>query len=154
LRKNDNVGFHRETMFSDNPNQTSRAHNIWVPITPVTEKSAVRYFEGSQLIPDSELEIIEDKYANRVSRGSFGHKLGMLYYPKTIWNIPPLSSSRFMLPTLNEFSLFSAMTIHGSGVNNSNSIRLSLSMAIIDKDDIVYNKPYQAAGGNPHYVSI
>ena len=37
-----------------------------------------------------------------------------------------------MLPTLNQFALFSAMTVHGAGVNNSDKIRLSLSMAMID----------------------
>ena len=55
---------------------------------------------------------------------------------------------------MDEFALFSAMTIHGGGVNRSSQLRLSLSMAPIDSDAIVDNKKYTAALGEPHYSSL
>ena len=45
--KSDNVGLHRETMFSDAKIQTSKAHNIWIPLSPVTKLNAVKYYRGS-----------------------------------------------------------------------------------------------------------
>ena len=139
-------------MFTDSPLQTSHAHNIWFPLTETTPQSAVKYYPTSHLIPDEDLDWSEDLLAPRVERGSFGHKLGMLYKPKSIRNLPGHIKAKNILPSLNEFALFSAMTLHGAGVNNSSSIRLSLTMATIDPSHITDNKSYTASGGLPHYV--
>ena len=151
---NDNIGFHRETMYSDTPQQTARAHNMWIPLTIPTEETAVRYFPCSHLIPDELLTWNVDKIPKYITKGSYGHKLGSAYKPKSITKGLENLNVRKMLPTLNQFSLFSAMTVHGAGVNNSDQIRLSLSMAMIDSSQIKYNKPYLAANGRPHYSKL
>ena len=103
-------------------------------------------------VPDSELEWIVDESAPRVKKGSFGHKLGMLYKPKVIKNLPSHLKSQNILPSMNQFALFSAMTLHGAGINNSSSVRLSLTMATIDPCYITDNKKYTASNGQPHYI--
>lgn len=150
----DNLGFHRETMFTDSPQQTSKAHNIWIPLTSPNKDTAVRLIPGSNQIPDSALVFSEDSQAPRVERGSYGHKLGMLYKPKKIDKLEKTGISVPMMPKVSQFCLFSAMTIHGAGKNDSQDIRLSLSMAVIDRDDIQHNKSYIASGGQPHYVPL
>ena len=152
--KSDNVGLHRETMFSDAKLQTSKAHNIWIPLSPVTKKNAVKYYQGSHNIDDNELSYTEDRSSQAVVKGSYGHKLGMLYKPMRINSRLPAENQRDMDPKMDEFALFSAMTIHGGGVNRSSQLRLSLSMATIDSDAIVDNKKYTAALGEPHYSSL
>lgn len=149
----DNVGLHRETMYTDSPVQTSLAHNIWIPLTSITQENAVRYVPGSHLIPDHDLEWTDDLEANSVAKGSDGHKLGMLYKPRKITsNLSHLAVS-YMLPSLDEFCLFSAMTLHGAGKNCTDNLRISLSMATIDKSVIETNKAYQASNGKPHYIA-
>lgn len=154
LNHDESLGFHRETMYSDSKEQTSKAHNIWIPLTEVLECNAVRYFEGSHKIRDEDLVIVDDLEAPRVRKGSAGHKLGNLYNPKKIDSVIEGYSLRLMMPKNNQFSLFSAMTVHGGGKNRGSKLRLSLSMALIDKTDISDNKPYIAANGDPHYVSL
>lgn len=154
IDQDESLGFHRETMYSDSKEQTSKAHNIWIPLTEVFECNAVRYYEGSHKIPDSSLEIVDDLEAPRVSKGSAGHRLGNLYSPKKIDSPIEGYPVRIMSPKEGQFALFSAMTVHGGGKNTGNELRLSLSMALIDKNDIVDNKSYIAAGGRPHYVSL
>ena len=141
-------------MYSDTPQQTARAHNMWIPLTIPTEETAVRYFPSSHLIPDELLTWNVDKTPKYITKGSYGHKLGSAYKPKSITKGLENLNVRKMLPTLNQFSLFSAMTVHGAGVNNSDQIRLSLSMAMIDSSQISYNKPYLAANGRPHYSKL
>jgi len=153
-KSDDSLGFHRETMYSDSKIQTSKAHNIWIPLTKVSETNAVKYYEGSHKIPDAELEIGYDSTAPRVMKGSAGHKLGNLYSPKTIISALDRRLLRLMMPNKDEYSLFSAMTIHGGGRNEGTEIRLSLSMAVIEASEIEVNKPYIAADGRPHYVSL
>ncbi len=153
-KSNDNIGFHRETMYSDSPQQTARAHNMWIPLTIPTEETAVRYFPTSHLIPDELLSWNVDETPNSITKGSYGHKLGSAYKPKSITKGLENLDEFKMLPTLNQFALFSAMTVHGAGVNNSDKIRLSLSMAMIDSNQITYNKPYTAANGRPHYSKL
>jgi hypothetical protein len=141
-------------MYSDSKEQTSKAHNIWIPLTEVSEHNAVRYYEGSHKIPDGNLVIVDDLDAPRVSKGSAGHRLGNLYRPKKIDSPIKGYPVRMMLPNKRQFALFSAMTVHGGGKNKGNELRLSLSMALIDMDDIIHNKPYTAAGGSPHYLPL
>lgn len=154
LNKTENIGFHRETMYTDSPVQTSKCHNIWIPISKVTSETAVQFYPKSQKIPDSELYWEDDKLAYRIQKGSKAHGMGMFYKPKKI--IKGLENLKYrpMMPNKNEFTLFSAMTIHGAGVNNSDSIRLSLSMATIESDEIKDNKPYLAAKGKSHYKAL
>lgn len=78
----------------------------------------------------------------------------MLYKPKVIRNLPTQTSPLSIEPSLEQFALFSAMTLHGAGVNNSNSLRLSLTMAVIDQSSISDNKKYTASNGQPHYVPL
>ena len=146
----ENIDFHRETMYTNSPVQTSTAHNIWIPLNPCTKGNALMYYPSSHLIPDKELVFSYPK-ASYVQKGSFGHKTGKPYAPKSILSgLEGLSPSP-MLPSPDQFCLFSAMTIHGGGVNRSEDIRLSLSMALIDSDNITDNKQYIAANGSPHY---
>lgn len=154
LNKAENIGFHRETMYTNSPVQTSKCHNIWVPISKVTSKTAVQYYPKSQKIPDSDLFWEDDKLAYRIPKGSKAHGMGMFYKPKKI--LKGLENLEYipMLPKQNEFVLFSAMTVHGAGENNSDSIRLSLSMATIESDEINDNKSYLAAKGKPHYKAL
>lgn len=153
-KSHDNIGFHRETMYSDSPQQTAKAHNMWIPLTEPTEETAVRYFPTSHLISDEKITWEVDHTPTSITKGSYGHKLGSAYKPKSITKgLEHLNESK-MLPKLNQFALFSAMTVHGAGVNNSDQIRLSLSMAMIDSKQITYNKPYTAANGRPHYSKL
>ena len=59
-------------------------------------------------------------------------------------------------PVTDNSVIFNAVNalLTSAGVNNSEQIRLSLSMAMIDSKQIRYNKPYTAANGRPHYSKL
>lgn len=149
--KSEAVGLHRETMYSDAPWQTSHCVNMWFPIRGVDKFSSLKYIPNSHLIPDSDLQIDLDSESLRVKKHSTGHKLGFLYAPKRIVAGVDLSELKTFNLIYGEYVLFSAMLVHGAGVNHGNHIRFSLSMAIVPQDKVVANKSYFAAGGESHY---
>jgi len=146
---------HRESMYHEIPEQAKVTFNAWFPLQNCVPENMMRYIPGSHLIPDEELLVRQlTKGDNIVKKGSFGHKLGFLYAPKEITHgINSKESVPFNLRT-GEYVIFSAMLVHGCGINGTGDTRFSMSMAMIPEDKILLNKPYAAADGKPHFCKF
>lgn len=150
----DNVGLHRETMYSDSE-QTQFCHNIWLPILNVCESNTLRFIPKSHTVSDEDITVeVDNEAGGKVERFSAGHKLGNLYAPKKIVGGVDTTNTSPMNVLIGEYLLFSAMLVHGAAVNPTDNIRFSLSMATIPRDRLQDNKSYQAADGKPHYSSL
>ena len=149
------LGIHRETMYSDNPEQISRAINLWIPLENCTENSTLCFIPNSHQIQDQELNWIASYNDPRnVEKGSIGHKLGNLYLNKEITSGFNPDTLRRFAHNKNQYILFSPLLLHGGSLNTTSSIRQSLSMALINESNISFNKKYTAANGMPHYTSF
>ena len=63
-------------MYSDNPEQISRAINLWIPLENCTENSTLCFIPNSHQIQDQELNwIARYNDPRNVEKGSIGHKL-------------------------------------------------------------------------------
>ena len=98
------------------------------------------------------VEVDNEHYA-KVERFSAGHSIGYPYMPKVISNFDKLTNkSDKLLHVPQGYSvLFSAMLIHGNGVNKNNQTRFSVDTGFIPAKNIVKNKPLFAAKNNMHY---
>jgi len=137
--------FHRETFYSDNPETTRHAVNIWIPIKNVDERNTLQYIKGSHLIPDQ--EIIAEEIGLGVEKYSTGHKMGFFWNqkkPKSGVNMEEPSRFRFPLG-LGSYAIFSSMTIHGNAQNHSDELRYVIGFSVIPKSKITHNKKSYAS---------
>ena len=149
----DHVPFHRESLYAVTPSQVKHQYNIWIPCTESATLSGLSYFPKSHLINDSDLSIIsQPDHPCKVDRFSHGHAIGFPYMPKSIENLPSIQSKRIEVP-VGSLLLFSAMLIHGNGINHGGSIRYSVDTGVISNTVITENQPLHAAGGKAHYLT-
>lgn len=152
----DHVPFHRETLYAKST-QVRFQYNYWTPVSSSATSSGIRYIPKSHMVLDESLKIEADEthYA-AVERYSAGHSIGYPYLPKVIKNINSFSKEKEkIIKVPNGYSLlFSAMLIHGNGINQTNSIRYSVDTGFIPAQYLKDNKPLFAANNKPHYKLI
>lgn len=152
----DHVPFHRETLYADTI-QTRHQYNYWTPVSLSATSSGIRYIPKSHMVLDEALEIEADEnhYA-AVERYSAGHSIGYPYLPKVIKNINSLSQEKEKIIKVppGYSLLFSAMLIHGNGINQTDSIRYSVDTGFIPAHYLKDNKPLFAANNKSHYKLI
>lgn len=132
--------FHRETFYSDSPETTKHAINIWIPIKNVNDKNTLQYIKGSHLISDEEIKV--EEIGKGVEKFSTGHKMGFFWNQKRpVSGVSTNNPSKFQFPKgLGSYALFSSMTVHGNAQNLSDNLRFVIGFAIIRKSNIVFNK--------------
>ena len=125
--KNEVIDWHRETFYGAN---MERSINIWTPIKGVDRDNTLRFIPFSQEI--GEEDIITSQTEDLVTRrGSDGHKIGLLYAPKTIISGVNLENSVAMIVPDFYSSIFPGLLIHGAAINKSNNIRFSVDFRIL-----------------------
>jgi len=152
----DHVGLHRESLYASSE-QVSFQYNCWMPISEAASDSGMFYVPNSHIIPDQELDVrvnLDDPA--RVERFSPGHRIGLPYRPKSIERSSILKTQnlcRFIVP-LGSVIIFSAMLIHGGGINKGKEMRISMDTGVIPTSRIDDNSPLFAANGKPHYIKL
>ncbi|WP_186484133.1 phytanoyl-CoA dioxygenase family protein [Synechococcus sp. A15-127] len=148
----DHVPFHRESLYAVTPHQVKHQYNIWIPCSRSATSSGLLYFPNSHLIDDVDLQVsFDNQHPCRVNRYSNGHAIGFPYLPKIIKNLPHIPPKKIEVP-VGCVLIFSAMLIHGNGINKSDQIRYSVDTGIIPQSILTENDPLHAAGGQPHYL--
>ena len=151
----DHVPFHRETFYSSS--QVVNQYNYWTPLTSSEEKSGLRIIPDTHIIKDEEIIVEKDSdHFTAVERYSAGHAIGYPYAPKIIKNLDKLAGKKekVILVPENHSILFSAMLIHGNGMNMSDKTRFSIDTGFIPEEFITNNEPLFAAKNKPHYSLI
>ncbi len=143
------VGWHRESFYGCQP----QALNVWVPVLGCTPSNSIRYIPGSAAIPEEAIELSGGDAAG-VEKGSAGHKIGLLWAPKTIVSGVDLSSAlAFNVPS-GSLAVFSSLLIHGAAVNNTAKIRFSVDFRVIAAEHVGVQKKSFAGGGADFFVPL
>jgi len=148
---NDAVPFHRETLYANK--QMAYQHNLWIPISSVNNQSSIRYYPKSHMLLDESLDIkVDDSHPIKVEQFSSGHRIGYPYSPKLINKTPELRVKPQLVPLkIYEAAIFSAMLVHGGGVNKTDRIRFSVDTGFIPSNKITNNKKLFASRNKSHY---
>lgn len=149
----DHVPFHRETLYASNA-QVRHQFNLWIPISSAATVSGLQYLPGSHCILDSTLEIENTtNHPSAVSQFSAGHAIGYPYRPRLIKNLSELTNSQPQTAAvpIGHCILFSAMLIHGNGINKTKSTRFSIDTGFIPSRYLLENKKIHATMPNTHY---
>ena len=149
----DHVPFHRETFYAVSK-QVRFQYNYWTPVSFAASSSGIRYIPKSHMILDEFIKVdVDNEHYAKVKRFSAGHSIGYPYMPKVISNFDKLTNEKDKLLSVpkGHSVLFSAMLIHGNGVNKNNQTRFSVDTGFIPANNILKNKPLFAAKNNMHY---
>ena len=153
-KKNDAVPFHRETLYDTE--QIAYQHNLWIPISSVDNLSSIKFFPGSHMLLDKSLIVKrDDNHPIKVNQFSAGHRIGYPYSPKLINKTPELKAIPDRVPVkINQAAIFSAMLVHGGGINKSEKIRFSVDTGFIPTNKIKDNKNLFASRYKRHYFKF
>jgi hypothetical protein len=132
-KKNNFVGLHRETFYSDYK-YTKHQINVSVPILNYNKENSMKVISGSHKIPDKNFKLEKlSSVESGVEKGSIKHKLGLPYNPKIIISGINPNKARRINCQPGKIIIFSAMLIHGGGINFSSKPRYSIDFAFIKK---------------------
>lgn len=133
-KKQDNIGYHRDTFYGGSPYELS----CLVPFVDLPQKSALSVLPGSH-IQSEEIypthQIVNPDSA--VRKGTAKHQLGFLYAPKVM--NPSIEEQMVAIPLkVGQALIFSLSTVHGSILNAgpcsrwSSDIRVMNALAPVD----------------------
>jgi len=153
----DHVPMHRESLYSPYPSQIVDQYNCWIPLTSAATSSGIYCIPGSHKIKDQDL-IIEEQpnHPVAVKRYSSGHRIGFPYLPKTVDRSNCVSNAKqykIEVP-LGSMLIFSAMLIHGGGMNKSDEMRMSVDTGFMPSKKVIDNTEIYAANGKKHYLTL
>ena len=127
------LGFHRETFYSDF-DYTKYQINISIPLLGYNQKNSMKIIKGTHKIPDKSIKTKKlTSVESGVKRFSTDHLLGLPYNPKVILDGVNLKKAKRANLKVGQAIIFSAMTIHGNGSNNSKNPRYSIDFGLIKK---------------------
>ena len=147
----ESIGFHREYFYGPGMEYST---NIWVPIRGVSKDNSIRYIPKSQEIPIDKVIVSQepDKYTKRYSAG---HSLGFQYSPKKIVGGVDLNKAEPLNCKEGNLAMFSGNLVHGSALNNGDSIRFSIDFRIINKKYAhLTKKEHISVGNKPYFEQI
>ena len=128
-KQTDSIGWHRERFYGKNG---LGAVNLWTPILNVNKENTLRFIPQSQKIIQQKIKIKKENNPY-TKKNSDGHKVGLLYAPKTIVGGVNLNKSKPMMIPYYQSAIFNGDLIHGSAINYSKKIRFSVDMRIMPK---------------------
>ena len=150
--ENECIGWHRESFYGSGKYSV----NMWTPIRGVNKDNSLRYIPESHLLHNENINICieEDSITKRFSTG---HKLGFLYKNQIISDGVDLKKAKPLPPNIGQFSLFPGELVHGSAINKTEKIRISIDFSIIRKKDwdkSFEKKSHFASDGKPLFIEI
>lgn len=119
----DNIGFHRDTLYGSSPHELS----VLIPLTDMKGGAAFHVLPGSHLKPESAYPYTEGE--PQCEKGSAKHGLGFVYAPK-VFDAEVRSKVVPVEIKAGEMLIFFPSLIHGQEVNSSDSIRLSFDIRL------------------------
>ena len=125
-KENDNIGFHRDTVYGQSPYEIS----ILITLVDLNAKECLKYLPRSHLKSDKKFHFLESVNSS-VQKGSKKHKLGFPYSPK----IPKIKLSDFNSPSLQfgQAVIFSPSIVHGQKINKGKNTRFSFDFRVVNK---------------------
>ena len=125
-KENDNIGFHRDTVYGQSPYEIS----ILITLVDLNTKECLKYLPRSHLKSDKKFQFLESVNSS-VQKGSKKHKLGFPYSPK----IPKIKSEDFDSPSLKfgQAIIFSPSIVHGQKINKGKNTRFSFDFRVVNK---------------------
>jgi len=153
INTQEHVGWHRETFYG--PQYIGRSINIWIPLVEITPDNALYFVPESHRIPGDKIETQSLSGLNGgVARFSAGHRIGLLYAPKTIVGGVDLENAKPLLVPQGSFGAFSALMIHGNAANTTDSIRFSVDFRVIATEDITQAQSNNFSSGTEYFNSF
>jgi len=128
FRKEDNIGYHRDTFYGGSPYELS----VLIPFVDLEPESNLQVLSGSHILPESEFpttQVVNEDAS--ITKGSAKHNLGFLYAPKVM---DPLIESRMESYPLRvgQALIFSLSTVHGSVENRGRVSRWSTDIRVLN----------------------
>lgn len=125
-RRNDNIGFHRDTSYG----QSVYEITVFIPLTNLDAKAALMLGSGTHLWPESELKIRKEGHSGW-EKHSRKHLMGFPYSFKTITR--DLRDILVPVPiTIGQTLIFNPAVIHGQEVNRSGKTRMAFDLRIVN----------------------
>ncbi len=124
-RREDNIGYHRDSFYG----QSLYEVTVFIPLTPLDERGALRYVSGSHTRSDDDYGVVDLDDASW-SKGSRKHLLGFPYAPKRI----TADISRQLVPVpldVGQAVVFSPSVIHGQEQNRMPTTRVSFDLRLV-----------------------
>lgn len=126
--RRESVGWHREGFYGANEHE----HNFWMPVCGVNADNAPRFIPGSDLIPDSDIQLAQGEVDPDIKSA----RIGLIRKPPIIVGGVDLSKAQpFDVPD-GSVAVFPGTLIHGAARNHTDRIRLSVDFRLVAKDKI------------------
>lgn len=128
LKKQDNIGYHRDTFYGGSPYEIS----VLIPFVNLEKESSLSVMSRSHILPESLFPTDQIQNPDTdVTKGSSKHQLGFLYAPKLM--DPAIESEMTKIPLkIGQALMFSLSTVHGSVVNLGKATRWSTDIRVLN----------------------
>jgi len=135
----DNIGFHRDTLYGQSPFEVS----VHVPLMGLDAQSCLKFWKQTHVRPDSDFTY-EPKSVNTVKKGSKRHEMGFPYEAKSFEDGPQMEP----LPLkFGEVAIFPPSTVHGQMVNLGSNTRVSFDFRIVSRfAPVEFRKDFSSRG--------
>ena len=126
-KRQDNVGYHRDTFYGCSPFELS----VFVPFVDLSDPDAtLKLIPGSHIMPESAFSYKQIP-SETVSKGSAKHQLGFLYSPKIMEG--NIDNRAVPIPLeIGQVLIFSLSIVHGQEVNRSQLTRFSSDIRVVN----------------------
>jgi hypothetical protein len=124
-RKEDNIGFHRDTFYGQSPYEVA----VHVPLLDLDAASCLQFLPDSQMAPESAYPVI-DLGSAAWAKGSQKHEMGFPYAPKAIGG--DLSRLVPQPLTFGQAMVFTPAMVHGQEINRGNVTRFSFDFRVVN----------------------
>lgn len=143
------IDWHRETFYGSN---MDKSVNIWTPIKGVDDENTLKFIPFSQNIDEADIVTVQS-VDPVTKKGSFGHKIGFLYAPKTIVSGVNLENDAAMIVPISSSAIFPGLLIHGAAKNKNNNIRFSVDFRILPSRYYIdeLSKQFHFSSNKPYF---
>lgn len=125
-KKQDNVGYHRDTFYGGSPYEIS----VILPFVECDSDMTLKVMPGSHVFPESRFSVAS-QISSDVVKGSEKHKLGFLYAPKVM--DPEIEKDMVSIPLqLGQVLCFSLAIVHGCVINNGSKTRWTSDVRLLN----------------------
>lgn len=128
FKKQDNIGFHRDTFYGGSPYEVS----VLIPYVNLEPESSLSVMDGSHILSEALFPTTQIQNPDlEVTKGSEKHKLGFLYAPKIL--DPVFEEKMHPIPLrIGQALIFSLSTLHGSVENRGRHTRWSTDIRVVN----------------------